>query len=305
MAETPTISVIICVFNGADVIGEQLNALAEQSVDVPWEVVVADNRSTDSTRYVVEDIGRDFPVPLTIVDACNKQGAAYARNCAVKASRGVYLAFCDSDDRVGNGWLRASLDHLQSNDLVGGALRELREPFEPDSPVLSGAHLHMNAFGVSLPSGNFAARRVPYFQIGGFDESLPAYGMEDVDFSVRANLKHFRIAIASDMVVYFRPTRDARTLVRKSYLSAQAEYVLWSRYPDVFADTGWRADVGRTLRRVVQSARDFATTRDRRHVKSGLRSAVTFCGHVASRLDYSIGRAPTAPILLSPADDKR
>lgn len=305
MAETPTISVIICVYNGADVIGEQLRALAEQSVDVPWEVVVADNRSTDSTRSVVEQFARGFPVPLSIVDACRRQGAAYARNCAVQASRGAYLAFCDSDDRVGDGWLRASLGYLQSHDLVGGAMRELREPFDPDSPVLSGTHVHMNAFGLSLPSGNFAARRSAYFQIGGFDESLPAYGMEDVDFSVRANLKNFRIAIAPDMVVYFRLTRDALSLVRKSYLSAQAEYVLWSRYPEVFTDTGWRADVSRTLRRVAQSARDFSATRDRRHVKVGLRSAVTFCGHVASRLDYSIGRAPTAPILLSPADDKR
>lgn len=63
------LSVVICVLNGAHVIGEQLNALREQEADIRWEVVVADNGSTDDTLGVVTGAAEDFPVPLRLVDA--------------------------------------------------------------------------------------------------------------------------------------------------------------------------------------------------------------------------------------------
>jgi cellulose synthase/poly-beta-1,6-N-acetylglucosamine synthase-like glycosyltransferase len=53
-APTPTVSVVIPVLNGAATLGRQLEALAGQTYDQPWEIVVADNGSTDGTVELVE-----------------------------------------------------------------------------------------------------------------------------------------------------------------------------------------------------------------------------------------------------------
>jgi len=48
------LSVIIACLNGADTIGVQLKALANQQWSEPWEVIFADNGSTDGIVTIVE-----------------------------------------------------------------------------------------------------------------------------------------------------------------------------------------------------------------------------------------------------------
>jgi glycosyltransferase involved in cell wall biosynthesis len=48
------LSVIIPCLNGAATIATQLAALARQQWDQPWEIVVADNGSTDESAGIVE-----------------------------------------------------------------------------------------------------------------------------------------------------------------------------------------------------------------------------------------------------------
>jgi glycosyltransferase involved in cell wall biosynthesis len=54
------ISVIIPCFNAAPVIAQQLEALTKQTV-TPYEVIVADNGSTDNSRAVVEQYRDRLP----------------------------------------------------------------------------------------------------------------------------------------------------------------------------------------------------------------------------------------------------
>lgn len=303
LLNNPEVSVVICVFNGEYVVGEQLQALAEQETSFAWEVLVAENRSTDRTAAVLHELAADFPVPMKIVRAHEKQGVAYAKNAAVKASRGSYLAFCDSDDRVGPGWLEAARRGLDSSDVVGGHLRELREPFEADAPHLSGAHLHQNAFGVSVPGGNFAIRRACYFDVGGMDESLPPYGMEDVDFSARANVAGLVITSIPGMISYFRSTRGRRALLRKVYLSGKAEYALWVRYPKQLGKTGSLKDVLVGAREAPRHVRRFISTRDKSHLRRSGRAVISLGAHVVSFLELRGGTVVPEPVLVSMGDD--
>jgi cellulose synthase/poly-beta-1,6-N-acetylglucosamine synthase-like glycosyltransferase len=96
-------SAIVPVLNGVETIGEMLDALAEQKTSSQWEVVVADNGSSDGTRDLVRSRARDFPVPLRLIDASAVTGVAFARNAGALAASGVGIAFCDADDRVGGG----------------------------------------------------------------------------------------------------------------------------------------------------------------------------------------------------------
>lgn len=228
----PRLSVVICVRNGASLIPRQLRALAAQQATVPWELVVVDNGSTDATVAVVRDMTPLLPVPVRIVDGSGRPGICHARNVGASAARGALLAFCDCDDEVAPGWVDAAAAALEDYDVVAGGLRELGDEAGAAPAVIDGGAFIQATFGGAVIGCNFAVRRDAYFAIGGFDESLPPYGCDDVEFSLRANKAGLLVGQREDMVVHFRRTSSMRELLRKTYLSAQAEALVWRRHSD-------------------------------------------------------------------------
>lgn len=228
----PQVSVIICVRNGGHLIGAQLAALAQQTASTSWEVVVADNGSSDDTVDVVRSAADGFPVSLRVFDASGRVGICHARNIGASAARGSILAFCDCDDEVAPGWVQAAANGLDHADVLAGGLRELTESSSVDARVIEGGSYIGASFGGAVIGCNFAVRRDAYFEVGGFDESLPPYGCDDVEFSIRANKAGLTVDHSDDMVVHFRRTTGARDVLRKTYLSAQAEALVWLRHQD-------------------------------------------------------------------------
>ena len=183
----PKISTILCVLNGRAWIERQLDALVAQSFVGPWEIVVVDNGSTDGTQDLVRDRASGSSVPIHLADASDRRGLAHARNVGARTARAQKFAFCDCDDVVGPGWLAAADRALEAADLVGGEIRVLSEPLNPDAELVNPGGVVRASFGNSVLGCNFAVQRSAYFDIGGFDESLPSYGCDDVEFSYRMN----------------------------------------------------------------------------------------------------------------------
>ncbi len=111
------LSVIIACYNGAETLADQLDGLAAQSCSQPWEVIFADNRSTDNSRAIAEQYKDRLP-NLKIIDASEKQGKSFALNKGILAARGDSIAFADADDQVAPGWLAALGNALETHDLV-------------------------------------------------------------------------------------------------------------------------------------------------------------------------------------------
>ena len=85
------LSVILPCFNASATIGHQLDALTAQRWDKRWEVIVADNGSTDASRTVAESY-KDR-LDLRVVDASDRKGASHARNVGASAARVPRLRF--------------------------------------------------------------------------------------------------------------------------------------------------------------------------------------------------------------------
>lgn len=113
------LSIIIPCFNAGQTIAVQLEALAQQEWSQPWEIIIADNGSTDETIKIVQTYQQRLP-NLKIVDASKKRGAAHARNVGARVAQSEALAFCDADDEVAPGWVAAMGEALSEYDLVGG-----------------------------------------------------------------------------------------------------------------------------------------------------------------------------------------
>lgn len=224
--------VVIATFNGASVIHRQLMAVASQHTEFDWECVVADNGSSDSTLEVIRSLREAFPAPLIIVDASARSGVPYARNCGVAATSAELIIFCDQDDIVQPGWLAAAEQELRTADAVMGLIRRLN----PEG-TKAGQIMNPSVF-TDLPiveSCNFGLKREVLLSVGGFDEGLPQYGMDDSELSLRLRKAGFRIVGCTQMEIWAQYSTEIFTRMKKVFSSGRAEIYVWSKHSDIYS----------------------------------------------------------------------
>ncbi len=232
-AASPTlVSVVIPVRNGAATIGAQLDALARQRGARAYEVVVADNGSSDGTRDVVL-AHRGVPArwdDLRVVDASARPGTNVARNAGVAAARGALVLLCDADDVVDDGWLDALAGALEHADAAGGVLERaslnpeyVRAWGAPDSNP--GTYVHLGF--LPRPTGaNAGFRRAVWEELGGFDERYVRGGTE-TEFFWRLQLAGRTLVAVPDAVVHYRLRVGNRKIIRQQYVWGRQSVMLY------------------------------------------------------------------------------
>jgi glycosyltransferase involved in cell wall biosynthesis len=216
--EPALISVVIPVLNAADTLPQQLDALAGQTYGGKWEVILADNGSTDGTPDLVRTWADRIP-GLRVVDASDRKGQAHARNMGAASARGDFIAFCDADDVATPGWLEAMAEAAGSCDVVAGTLDHdsLNEPLVR-SWRSAQPREETPEDQVFLPwaeSANLGVRTSVFRELGGFNEDY-ATG-EDVEFSWRAQLGSYQFRFAPGAVIRYRHRTGFGPLVRQHY----------------------------------------------------------------------------------------
>lgn len=249
------VSVIIPVLNEERYLGAQLAALAGQTYDGAWELVVVDNGCTDGSFEVVEEWRTALP-ELIVVDASARRGLNWARNAGASAAQGDFLAFCDADDVVDPGWLHALVEAGKSADIVGGSLEHhslndsLRLAWRPTERV-SGFSVYHD-FLPSVPGGNCGVWATVAQQLG-WDPGY-AFGGSDIEFSWRAQQAGYRVVHTYDAVVSVRFRRHLHQYAWQWFRYGAAGPRLFRR----FRDEGMaREDLGEALADWKWSIRHF------------------------------------------------
>jgi glycosyltransferase involved in cell wall biosynthesis len=216
--------VVIPLRDAADTLGDQLGALAAQDYGGDWELVIADNGSRDAGVALARSFAERLP-SLRIVDASQRRGVNYARNCGARAARGELLLYCDADDVVAPGWLKAMAEALPGADLCGGSfdedalndplLRAWRAPRSADALPVS---LRFLPFVVG---SNCGMRTSLWRELGGWNETY-TYGGDDVEFSWRAQLAGYRLRYAPDALVRTRYRTRLPELARQFFRRGRA-----------------------------------------------------------------------------------
>jgi glycosyltransferase involved in cell wall biosynthesis len=116
------ISVVICTYNRAGILRQTLEGFLSASATAPspWELIVVDNNSDDSTPAVCESFaGR---LPLRYIKE-PRQGKSRALNSGIEAAAGELIALTDDDVDVEPGWMGAlvtAADTYAAADFFGG-----------------------------------------------------------------------------------------------------------------------------------------------------------------------------------------
>ena len=92
-----TISIAMCSYNGGKYIQEQLDSIANQS-RLPDELIICDDKSTDTTLPVVEKFADSSRFPVTVVKNGTNMGSTKNFEQAITLCKGDIIFLSDQDD---------------------------------------------------------------------------------------------------------------------------------------------------------------------------------------------------------------
>lgn len=203
--EAPQLSVILSTYNRGELLNDALRSVLAQNdaITPPFELIVVDNNSTDSTREIVERLAaEDERVRYTFEP---QQGLSYARNAGLLEARAPLIAFTDDDVRAQPDWVaaivRAFGEHPEA-DVVGGRVLPLWPAVPPEWLTRDHwAPLALVDYGdtlvavttenpICLVGANLAVRRSVFHVVGVFATDLQRVkdgigSLEDHEFLLR------------------------------------------------------------------------------------------------------------------------
>ncbi|MBC7952354.1 MAG: glycosyltransferase [Rhodospirillaceae bacterium] len=182
----PLISIVIPTYNQADWLREALDSVMAQDF-TDWEAIVINNFSDDHTEEVV----RSFADPrVQLVNFANHGIIAASRNVGIRAAKGEWVAFLDSDDIWHGDKLSTCVARMASDiDIVTHGVH-----FYCDGKVLRDWHPGPEARanirnllfeGSAMSPSATMVRRQLLEQVGGVSEDLALRTAEDYELQLK------------------------------------------------------------------------------------------------------------------------
>jgi glycosyltransferase involved in cell wall biosynthesis len=210
----PLFSILTAAYNASATVGAAVESVLAQT-EPSWELIVVDDGSTDGTEATVERYGGDPRVSL-IVQA--NHGLSGARNTALAAARGSYVALLDADDLYMPHYLAAMREALEGNPGAGFAYTDawllddatgriarrtaMADQHPPPSAPPTARDLLRELIERNFVYVSAAVRREALERVGPFDVSLPS--LEDYDLWLRLAAGGFRAAHAPGVHAVYR-----------------------------------------------------------------------------------------------------
>ena len=239
----PSITVVVCSFNGERTIRDCLEGL--RKLDYPdFDVIVIDDGSTDATATIAHEYG--FRVIST-----ENRGLSSARNTGLRAARGEIIAYTDDDASPDPHWLRYLAATFVTTAYAGVGGPNLPPPGDgwvadcvanaPGGPI----HVLLSDREAEhIPGCNMAFRRTCLEAIGGFDPRFRAAG-DDVDVCWRLQERGWKLGFNAAAVVWHHRRDSVRAYWRQQLGYGKAEALLERKWPQKYNRAGYVTWAGR------------------------------------------------------------
>lgn len=138
------VSIIICCHNGASRLRETVRHIARQQVpeNIPWELVLVDNGSTDDTAEVARTVWRNegSNTPLRVVYE-PVLGLSHARTRGFEEASYSYIVLCDDDNWLDENYVYYAYEILLERPNVGALGGFGKLAFETETPFLQLSYI--------------------------------------------------------------------------------------------------------------------------------------------------------------------
>ncbi|TET47274.1 glycosyltransferase family 2 protein [candidate division TA06 bacterium] len=251
---SPGVSIVIPTWEGKELLRRFLPSVlkAARVCGRPWEAIVYDDHSSDST---VDFLRKHFP-QVRVLRTKVRRGFAGASNAGFRESRYEIVVLLNNDTDVDEHFLKPLLDHFENENVFavvckcydwdgkmfrdGGKIGEFKRGF---FRIHRNYDVEVRRIDSSEPyysfhaSGAFSAfSRKKLEALGGFDELFVPFNWEDADLSYRAWKRGWEIHYEPTSIVRHRPNTTVGRF-RKAYVKAVSRrnrlLFIWKNLSDV------------------------------------------------------------------------
>jgi glycosyltransferase involved in cell wall biosynthesis len=230
------LSLIICTRNRAAQLAETLKRVATIRSRLCWELIVADNCSTDRTSEVIRDYAGISEHPVRGI-CMPGRGVSYARNAGWQAAESDIVAYIDDDCYPAQDYLDAVFECFAKDQRLGfvGGRILLHDPRDRRITIQESLERRFFAPHSFIPVGvihgaNLSFRRAALTEVGGFDPWFGAGALftgEDAELAGRISAAGWKGAYDPTPLIYHhhgrKTARDEWWLMR-SYDRGRGAY---------------------------------------------------------------------------------
>lgn len=187
------LSFVIPAYNEEDYLGDCIDSILREAKgkDIDYEIIVVNNASTDGTKKVAQKYKN-----VKIVDE-PKKGLVAARRAGYSISNGDIIANVDSDSRLTPGWIDIVINEFENDPKLAGIsgpfifydlgrfMKLMVKLFYYYAFSLYLFNTKILRRGSMLQGGNFAIRRKPFEEVGGYDEKKYSFYGEDAHVAMK------------------------------------------------------------------------------------------------------------------------
>lgn len=202
-------SVVVITYNWPRALEAVLRGLANQRAR-PYEVIVTDDGSGESTRALLARLAPTYPTRLVhLWQPDDGARMSRARNRGIAAARGDYIVLLDGDMVPDPAFIADHQSFARRGCFVQGS-RKLPDPAASERLLAHGRRLHLFSRGLErrrhavrspwlarlyarpkvsrrgIKSCNMGFWRADLIAINGFNEAMTGWGREDAEMAVRA-----------------------------------------------------------------------------------------------------------------------
>ena len=257
--EPPFVSIVIPTLNCAHEVDACIAALRAQDYPASrFEIIVADNGSTDDSTVRLEKLGVKVVVQP-------ERGRSRALNAGLAAARGEIILTTDMSCIARPDWISQIVACFEDPRVgcVGGEIEMIRSHdnlalrYQARNGYMSPLHAAARRKIPFLPfadGANASFRRAVFEEIGGFEESF--FKAADVEICYRLLvLTHYKILFCPDCVVEETGEPGLKALLRQRYRMGLGSSLMRVRFPEFYAG----GENNNTLKARYWSARENLT----------------------------------------------
>jgi GT2 family glycosyltransferase len=202
MTAHPLVSVCIANYNGMEIIDDCLRSVLEQEGNIPVEILVHDDASSDgSSAYI-----RNHYPDVTLIESPANVGFCVANNRMVAAARGKYLLLLNNDAALYTDALKAlraeaerlnqpAILGLPQYDAASGDLVDIGSLFDPFFNPVPNQNRSRNDVGMVIGACLWIPKGL-WEEMGGFPEWFDSIA-EDMYLCCRARLAGYSVRALS------------------------------------------------------------------------------------------------------------
>jgi GT2 family glycosyltransferase/DNA-binding beta-propeller fold protein YncE len=231
----PRVSVVVCAYNAADTLEDNLSSL-ERLTYPDYEIIVVNDGSRDRTG----EIARQHPT-VRLVEVPNG-GLSAARNIGLAHATGDIVAYTDADTRVDQDWLTFLVQPFLNSDVVGsGGPNVVPADDVPMAQCIArapGGPTHVlldDRIAEHVPGCNMAFRREALLAIRGFNPIYLRAG-DDVDVCWRLQARGWKIGFAGSALVWHHHRASIKAYWKQQVGYGEGEKWLMAHHPEKFLD---------------------------------------------------------------------